>query len=337
MYEEASAPWAPDRAWEWYRAQPWLCGFNYVPSTAANAAEMWQRDTFDPETIERELGWAARIGFNSCRIFLQYLVWEDDRTGLLERLGRFLATADLHGISTMICPFDDCAFSGKQPYPGPQDAPRPGVHNSCWTPSPGHALVQDRAAWPRLEAFVRDIVSRFGQDRRVLLWDLYNEPGNAGMGEASLPLLEAAFAWARAASPRQPLTSGFWTLQVPGLNETLARLSDISTFHNYEDLRSLEQTLAALAPLGRPIICTEWLRRGHGNLFQTHLPVFRREGIGWYFWGLVNGRSQTNLPWGSPEGAGEPPVWFHDLLRPDGTFHLVEERETLRRYLPAAG
>jgi len=63
-----------DKAWEWYNSQAWICGFNYVTSSAVNTTEMWQKDTFDPQTIDRELGWAENIGFNSCRVFLQYLV-----------------------------------------------------------------------------------------------------------------------------------------------------------------------------------------------------------------------------------------------------------------------
>ena len=31
---------------------------------------MWQADTFDPERIDLELGWAAELGFNSVPAFL---------------------------------------------------------------------------------------------------------------------------------------------------------------------------------------------------------------------------------------------------------------------------
>jgi hypothetical protein len=48
--------WGAEKAWAWYRAQPWLCGFNYVPSTAINPIELWAPETFDPAAIDRELG-----------------------------------------------------------------------------------------------------------------------------------------------------------------------------------------------------------------------------------------------------------------------------------------
>lgn len=328
-----SGRWAVERAWTWYRARPWLCGFNYVPSTAINSTDMWQRETFDLPSIDRELGWAEAIGLNSCRVFLQYLVWEDDPEGFLARLDGFLRVADGHGLSTMLVLFDDCAFSGREPYLGPQDEAIPGVHNSGWVPSPGHARVVDRGTWPGLEAYMAAVVGRFGADHRVLLWDLYNEPGNAGMGDRSLPLLKAAFRWARAAEPRQPLTAGVWHPDLRALNDVSLALSDVVTFHSYEDLASVERTVPALEQRGRPLICTEWMRRHRGSLFETHLPFFRRERIGCYFWGLVNGRTQTHLPWNSLAGAAEPPVWFHDLLSADGSAHLDDDLRLIRTHL----
>jgi len=76
--EAAGERWPAEKAWAWYRQQPWACGVNFVPSTAANTTELWQAASFDEKTIDRELGWAARIGFNSCRVFVQYLVWKHD-------------------------------------------------------------------------------------------------------------------------------------------------------------------------------------------------------------------------------------------------------------------
>ena len=49
-------------------AQPWIVGCNFIPSSAANQLEMWQAETFDPEGIARELGWAASLGFNTVHL-----------------------------------------------------------------------------------------------------------------------------------------------------------------------------------------------------------------------------------------------------------------------------
>ncbi|MBA7696348.1 hypothetical protein ES703_104995 [subsurface metagenome] len=229
--ERVKNRWSKEKAWQWYRKVSPLRGCNYLPRTAVNMTEMWQAGTFDPKTIDEELDWAEKAGYNSMRIYLQYLVWKDDPGGLKKRLDEFLTIADKHGISSMLILFCDCAFSGKEPYLGKQVEPVPGVHNSGWVPSPGLKRVTDKAVWPDLEKYVKDIVGSFGKDERVLMWDLYNEPGNSGMGEKSLPLAEAAFAWARATNPSQPLTIGAWAGFQSRMSKRLMELSDIVSFH----------------------------------------------------------------------------------------------------------
>jgi len=311
--EAAAGRWSPEEAWEWYNKQPWLVGFNFLPSTAVNDTEMWQKETFDPETIDRELGWAEKIGYNSCRVFLQYIVWKADPEGFKKRFEQFLALADRHGITAMPIFFDDCAFAGKEPYPGKQDDPVPGVHNSGWVPSPGGKIIADKAAWADLEKYVKTTVGAFGRDRRVVIWDLYNEPSTG----QSLPLVEAAFRWAREAKPMQPLTTSiFGGGKLPG---RIVELSDIINIHNYNDLGNVKAEIAARRRLGRPIVVSEWMCRGQNSRFEPHLPYFRQERIACYNWGLVAGRTQTYYPWGSPRGAPEPKVWHHDVLRRDGT------------------
>src|SRR5262249_33529976 len=95
-----TANWPAEKANEWYRRQPWLVGCNFIPSTAINQIEMWQSDTFDPTTIDRELGWAAAIGFNSMRVFLHDLVWQTDAEGCNQRISQYLEIAERHGIQT---------------------------------------------------------------------------------------------------------------------------------------------------------------------------------------------------------------------------------------------
>jgi len=327
--DEPTRRWSPEQARAWSEKQPWLCGFNFVPSSAVNTTEMWQADTFDAALIERELGWAEKIGFNSCRVFVQYIVWKHDPDGLKKRLEQFVAIADRHGLSVMPVLFDDCAFAGKEPYLGRQDDPVPGVQNSGWTPSPGHKLVADRAAWPDLERYVAALVGQFARDRRVVLWDLYNEPGNSGTGGKSLALVRACFGWARQARPTQPLTIGVWNGGLREYNDAQIELSDIVSFHNYGNLDAVRGQTAALRAHERPIICTEWMARPLGSRFETHLPLFKNEKVGCYSWGLVNGRTQTQFPWGTKKGTPEPKLWFHDVLRRDGTPYLPAEIEAI--------
>lgn len=48
--------WSREQAQAWYQQKGWLCGFNYLPSTAVNWTDIWQEETFDADTIDRELG-----------------------------------------------------------------------------------------------------------------------------------------------------------------------------------------------------------------------------------------------------------------------------------------
>ena len=338
--EAAGGRWPAQKAWAWYREQPWACGVNFVPGTAANTTEFWQAASFDEKTIDRELGWAGRIGFNSCRVFVQYLVWKHDPQGLKDRLGRFLEIATRHGISTMPVLFDDCTFGDPpqtEPYLGKQREPIPGMILPSWTPSPGLAAVTDRAVWPDLEAYLKDVIGAFAQDTRILLWDLYNEPGNTGMGNKSLPLVEAAFAWARQAEPAQPLTVAVWNGGLAELNRVQLEQSDVITFHAYTNYDGMRAAIADYAAHGRPVICTEWMARAQGSSYATELPLFREKAVGCYAWGLVNGRTQAHFPWWSARDAAPPAVWFHDILHRDGTPFDPAEIAVIERVAGARG
>ena len=118
--------WSAERANEWFASIPWPFGCNFLPSTAVNSTEMWQADTFDPATIERELQLAAGLGYNTVRVFLQFMVWEADPAGHNERMETFLRLADAAGITMMPILFDDRRFDDRDPYPGRQDEPKPG-------------------------------------------------------------------------------------------------------------------------------------------------------------------------------------------------------------------
>ena len=323
--------WSSENAWRWHQKTPWLCGFNYVPGSAVNTTEFWQAETFDLPTIEREMGWAAEIGMNTCRVFLPFLVWDHDPEGMLHRLEKFLATASHYRISTLLTLFDDCAFANKQPYLGKQDEPVPSVHNSGWTPSPGQDRVVNRAAWPRLEEYVQEVIGCFAHDTRVAAWDLYNEPGNSGMGNQSLPLLEQSFLWAQAVRPDQPITAGIWNHELIELNACLLDQSDIISFHCYGNLDRMQKEVESLKKHGYPLLCTEWMARTLGSRWEVDLPYLKQERVGCYSWGLVSGRTQTKYPWGTPQGAPEPEVWFHDLFHPDGRAYREEEIAAIRR------
>lgn len=108
MTDSMSGRWPAERAQAWWSSQPWFFGANFTPSTAINQLEMWQPETFDPVTIERELGYAQRIGMNIMRVYLHDLLWEYDRDDFIRRIDHYLGIAESKGIKTMLVIFDDC-------------------------------------------------------------------------------------------------------------------------------------------------------------------------------------------------------------------------------------
>nr|WP_321456600.1 1,4-beta-xylanase [uncultured Cohaesibacter sp.] len=362
MNSSKQEQWSKELATTWWQNRDWICGFNYLPSSSVNFLEMWMAETFDEATIIRELGWANAIGFNSVRVNLHSLIWQHDRSGLVARFDRFLTIARSCGLSVMPVLFDDCGFGGAEPVYGPQPSPLPGIHNSRAVASPGRATVMDRSKWPVLEHYVKDLVASFAEDPRILMWDLYNEPGNrmiftpdgsfgeydAALSEYSADLMAQSFEWARSAAPSQPLTVGAW--QTPPAEElspaydndidrTALELSDIITFHAYCDLNHLKRYLDDLAPYERPLICTEWMARGVGSRFGELLPFYRDQKIGCYNWGFVKGRTQTHLPWpgqltsfhGAASEKEARMEWFHDVLNEDGTPYDPTETDLISR------
>ena len=320
--------WSLEKAKEWAANLPWLVGCNFIPSTAINQLEMFQAETFDPNAIDRELGWAANIGYNTIRVYLHDLLWEDDPKGFCQRLDEFLGIATKYAIRTMLVIFDDCW--NEKPKLGTQPKPIPGVHNSGWMQSPGKHIVNQPSEWERLEKYVMGLIGTFASDERILIWDLYNETGNSKQGAASLQLLKKVYHWAREVHPSQPLTTGIW-FENTDLNEFQLSNSDIITFHNYNDFANLERQIGDLKSFGRPLFCTEWMRRPVST-FATHLGIFKRETIGCLQWGLAAGKTQTIYPWGSEKDSPEPEIWFHDLFHKDGKPYDPVEIEIIRKF-----
>jgi len=322
--------WSIDRANRWYQAQGWPVGSNYITSTAVNQLEMFQPGTFDLRRIDAELGWARSAGFNTVRVFLHDQLWAADRKGFQYRLAQFVSVAARRRIKPMFVLFDSCW--DPHPKAGPQAAPRPGIHNSRWVQSPGAERLGDRNYYRTLYDYVTGVMTQFRYDERVLAWDLWNEPDNMAREYSSVErsdkldlisdLLPQVFNWARAVDARQPLTSGIWegSRQGSTIVNTQLNNSDIITFHSYDKPAMFSERIAELAPLGRPIMCTEYLARTKGNTIDGILPIMKRHNVGAYNWGFVAGRTQTYLPWDSWDRpyTSAPELWFHDLVQPTG-------------------
>ena len=351
--EPAIARWNAQQANDWYAKQPWLVGANFISSDAINELEMFQPQTFNPALIDRELGLGESIGMNTMRVFLQDQLWEQDSKGFLERLNVFLGIAAKHHIRPLFVLFDSCWETN--PHLGPQHPPIPGVHNSGWVQSPGKERLMDRKIEPQLEAYVKGVVGALANDERVLGWDVWNEPDNRGgdnvEDEAAKvarveELLPKVFGWARSVHPVQPLTSGVWTgnWDDPAKESKTTKIqlaeSDVISFHNYGWPEEFEARILSLNPLGRPLICTEYMARGNGSTFDGSLPIAKKYNVGAINWGLVAGKTQTYYPWDSwqrPYVLMQPTIWFHEVFKQDDTPYRQREVDLIRELTGRGG
>lgn len=353
LFCQSSGQWTVEQAKSWYAGQPFMTGCNFLPSTAINQIEMWQTSTWDPKTIDRELGWASDMGFNTVRVFLHDVVYTAEKKTFLIRIDQFLKIASKHGIKPLFVFWDDCHYS--LPKIGKQPDMIPGVHNSGWKQSPGYQTIKaysegtlDKKTEAELEDYIKGVLSRFKNDKRILGWDLYNEMGQSYCNDLGLKLLQNTWKWAWEIRPSQPLTAC-----VNGSNSEMAREinahnSDVYSFHNYGSATDFASIIAnsIKAANGRPVFCTEYMARPFGNTFEVCLPMLKESKIANWCWGFVDGKSGTKWDWGTrsitvgsavpipkndPSNAPkDPKLWFHDVLHPDGTPYMRAEVDFIK-------
>ena len=314
--------------------EAWGFGANFLPSDAVNQLEMWQAESFSPERIDLELGWAESIGMTLMRVYLHDLAYAQDPAGFFNRVNCYLDIATRHGIRTIFVLFDDCWLP--RPTAGEQPKPKPCTHNSGWVQSPGEEVLARPEEWSRLKEYVHETLRSFGQDPRVLLWDLYNEPKpfprQGGTLNSLLPLV---FEWAKDAKPHQPITVSVWSWapELSDINRLVLDKSEVVSFHCYAPpivLQNQVQVMQFLAE-GRPVICTEYMARTNGSTFADCLPILQQAGIPAINWGLVAGKSNTIYPYGWTPEKGRPAQWFHDVFNPDGSLLYPEERKVFQK------
>jgi len=350
-----NSQWTVEQANEWYADQPWLVGCNFLPSSAINSIEMWQASSWDPETIDKELAWAEELGFNTVRVYLNDLVFHHEKKGFLKRIEKFLVICQEHDMKPLFVFFDDCHWA--KPEIGKQPDPIPGVHNSGWKQSPGWHITKayeegtiDQDTKERLEAYIKGVLTHFKDDDRILGWDLYNESGQDE--NMSQKLLTDTWRWAWEIRPSQPLTACVRGSQGEYAKQLNAKNSDVYSFHTYDGPGKFEKTIemALQQANGRPILCTEYMARSKGNTFRLCLPVFKENKIACWNWGLVDGKSACKWPWSSRErvkggdatpvptgdpalAPADPPLWFHEIFRIDGTPYRQDEVDFIRDIL----
>ncbi|MBQ4106527.1 MAG: cellulase family glycosylhydrolase [Lentisphaeria bacterium] len=350
--------WSCARANEWYAAMPWMRGCNYMPADCANRIAMWQALDAEKhfETIEREFVVMQKIGYNSIRIHLELPVWREERDSFLVRFERFIALAAKYGQLVMVCFGNDCTVPKNEHYRAPHLGEQVfdwGYHggrkysqHGTFPDAVGHSLLDEPETAEIFFDMVREIITKYRNDPRICVWDLFNEPGNNNRGTISVPHVKRIFEVARACDPIQPLTTCIWHVpsDITPAEQTALELSDVISYHNYADYDCNIRVLHELKKHNRPLLNTEWLHRIQHNTVQECFPLFFLEKVSCWNWGFVAGLYQTYEPW---EGIwkswekGEADdldftKWQHDLIRPNLRPYDPKEIAIIRSYADLA-
>lgn len=350
-------PWPNEKAWAWYKEQPWIRGVNFMPSDCVNRVDQWQEFGFEErfDTMERELALAAETGFNTVRVILEFEVWLYEREGFLKRFDRFLEACDRHGIRAIVVLFNDCAPSKKHFFlkrMGDQLKVYKDMKVRARSPHTGGAEVGYNVLdipeyAEKVCVMAEELMRLHAHDKRILFWNVMNEPGYNGHGKVAAPLLRRLFEIGWKVNPDQPLAADLFATLGRGkknpAENVAAELSDIVSYHCYMDYPSQVHRLSYLRRrFGRPLVNTEWMNRITNNRFEECYPLFYLERVGAVNWGLVRSRRHpsSSEPWPSiwiRYGKGERKdydftQWMHDIYRPSLRPYDPREIALIKRF-----
>ena len=359
-----TGPWTKEKAWEWYNAQPWIRGCNYMPASAANRMDMWQEYGSEArfEEMDRELALASSIGFNTVRVMLEengFGAWYYEHDSFMKNFERFLALCAKYGIRAIVTLGNDCSRP-KQLWSLPKPGPQPcdwGYHGArkqsqhgSFPGAIGYISADDPELKPKFFKMCEEVMTKYRTDKRILFWNIWNEPGGNRRGKVTVPLLREMYELAWKVGVEQPCAADVWTddfgTDKDSVNQAqhwAGKLSDIISYHCYGDYEYQILTLRHIKKhYGRPMINTEWLARIKNNDVFSAYPLFYVERIGCTCWGFVAGKYQTYEPWESMWRSyenGHPDTkdwdmtkWFHDLFRPSHRPYDPKEINLIKRF-----
>lgn len=348
--------WTESEAWEWQEKNGWLHGCNFIGSDCANRIDMWQSygSAERLETAEREIALCHKIGFDAVRLIVEFDVWLQEHDSFMGILEKYIALCSKYGQRVMIVLANEAELCRGEKY-----APKPlgeqkyalGYHQGRLpltdeqkAKTPYHELEREETREKYL-AMVREIVTKYKDDERIVCWNVFNEPGITVGVERAVPLIGTMFETVRACDPSQPLASDVWywrDLDDPRPNDKLSlELSDVISWHCYKPLKDFVVDYEILKKHNRPILLTEWLNRiNHQSVGETY-PLLYLEKLNCWCWGFVAGKTQTYEPWDSLweqyEASGgkkdlDFTLWQHDLFRPNLRPYDPKEIELIERF-----
>ena len=303
----------------------WVRGAVYIRSNAVNSVQMWHDYWDHTDLTDRELSYAALYGFNMVQVYLHWIVWDQHKEEYLKRIDDFLDRANKHGLKVNLILWDDCGHVE----PGLTFAgPVPGRHNSQMMPNPPHKIrdseAQLTAHKDRFKGYVKGVVGKFKDDKRIAFWQLYNEcmgpkeQYRDGKADANLNrLLGWTREWVKETGTKHPVTATGGAFYGP-------KYSDFYSYHSY---RTGKQPLPN-ADGGPEHLCTETLNRPDADLADC-VKEFGAKKNGFVVWELMIGRDNCRFPWGHSDGLDEPAKPFHGVVYPDGHPWDIREVKSL--------
>lgn len=354
--------WSKERIWKWYDNRPWIRGCNYMSADCANRIDQWQEYGFEERfaTTENEFLLMSKLGYNSIRIIPEFFVWLKEHDGFMERFERYIALANQNGISCMVVLGNDCCPPKEEAlnrmYLGEQHVDW-GYHGGrkisqhSYFDGAGYSVLDKPEYAAKYYEFVEEIVEKYKNDERIIIWDVFNEPGNSKRYSMSLPHMEKFIQIIRSINPIQPITIGIWSQvtnfeKLTDIEKYGLENSDIISYHNYASYEDNIYEIKLLKKYERPIFNTEWLNRCGGNSIEELFPLFYLEKIGCYNWGFVAGKYQTYEPhnsiWQSFENNPDDfdtydfTKWLHDIYRPSHRPYNPKETKLIKRFCDLA-
>jgi hypothetical protein len=306
-----------------------LVGANYTPAYAVNQVQLWH--DFRGDVIDKELAAAKRYyGINTLRVYLHNINFDKEKDVFLANIEKFLKICAKYDIKPGFCFFDDC-HRHADIYLDKPTKPIKGYHNGRWAASP-----QDRDRDPKniekFKPYIQEVISAFRKDKRVLWWEIWNEP-RIKKGNFSDTLRREGYKWAKEVKPIHPVLSCWDDHEA----------TDIVNAHNYRwsvggwdrqaDMNPKKGTVFTEAGArwyaprpsnGEPCEVIHWLEKRRAA---------KKSAPGVYLcWELMVGNSNCRWYWGTKHGSPEPTVPWCGLMWPDATPVSFAESEACLKY-----
>jgi len=311
-----------------------LVGANYTPAYAVNQVQFWH--DFRPDVVEKELA-AAReyFGISTLRVYLHNINFDEEKDIFLANLERFLDICDRHKIRPGFVFFDDC-HRAEGIFLDKPTVPVKGFHNGRWAQCP-QKRHRDPENLEKFKAYVQEVIRPHRTDKRVMFWEIFNEP-RRGMNYSE-KLRRAGYQWAKEVKPIQPVLNCFFNR---GWGDT--DVSDIVDSHLYQSDTPAWDRMADANPKKGTVITeagARWHapRRNFGEPCGIMHWLQARRAAGkstpgvCLCWELMVGNSNCRWHWVDKPGAVEPTVPWCGLMWPDATPVSLAEAEAGRRYV----